>query len=92
MSFIICFESLSGIRRIGMHTNSSSSCFWGLLGYVLLDHVPLLRTLVKGIYGAYFSKLNYRWSRDVRSRTWLKTHPVLEVVLVSRKMNRSGGR
>ncbi|KAF8556363.1 hypothetical protein OG21DRAFT_1437153 [Imleria badia] len=36
-----------------------------------------------GIYGAYFSKLNYRWSRDVRSKTWLKTHPVLEVVLVT---------
>ncbi|KAG8213974.1 chloride channel [Butyriboletus roseoflavus] len=36
-----------------------------------------------GIYGAYFSKLNYRWSRDVRSNTWLKTHPVLEVVLVT---------
>ncbi|KAK0486090.1 chloride channel [Armillaria novae-zelandiae] len=29
-----------------------------------------------GIYGAYFSKLNYRWSRHVRNGTWLKTHPV----------------
>ncbi|KAH7888657.1 chloride channel [Phlebopus sp. FC_14] len=36
-----------------------------------------------GIYGAYFSKLNYRWSRDVRNRTWLKDHPVLEVILVT---------
>ncbi|KAI0075781.1 hypothetical protein K474DRAFT_1362018 [Panus rudis PR-1116 ss-1] len=36
-----------------------------------------------GVWGAYFSKLNYRWSRDVRGKTWLKTHPVLEVVLVT---------
>ncbi|KIJ67825.1 hypothetical protein HYDPIDRAFT_107337 [Hydnomerulius pinastri MD-312] len=38
---------------------------------------------IGGIYGAYFSKLNYRWSRDVRSGTRLKSHPVLEVVLVT---------
>ncbi|KIM69743.1 hypothetical protein SCLCIDRAFT_19531 [Scleroderma citrinum Foug A] len=38
---------------------------------------------VGGVYGAYFSKLNYRWSRDVRNRTWLKNHPVLEVILVT---------
>ncbi|KAG8970900.1 hypothetical protein FRC05_011668 [Tulasnella sp. 425] len=36
-----------------------------------------------GLYGAYFSKLNYRWSRDVRNGTWLKAHPVVEVVLVT---------
>ncbi|PBK81935.1 hypothetical protein ARMGADRAFT_1171198 [Armillaria gallica] len=36
-----------------------------------------------GIYGAYFSKLNYRWSRHVRNGTWLKTHPVAEVLLVT---------
>ncbi|KAL4078358.1 chloride channel [Scleroderma yunnanense] len=36
-----------------------------------------------GVYGAYFSKLNYRWSRDVRNRTWLKDHPVFEVILVT---------
>lgn len=38
---------------------------------------------IQGVYGAYFSKLNYRWSRDVRGGTWLKAHPVAEVVLVS---------
>ncbi|KAF8134644.1 chloride channel [Boletus edulis] len=38
---------------------------------------------IGGIYGAYFSKLNYRWSRDVRGKTWLKSHSVLEVVLVT---------
>ncbi|KAK0460988.1 chloride channel [Desarmillaria tabescens] len=36
-----------------------------------------------GIYGAYFSKLNYRWSRHVRNGTWLKTHPIAEVLLVT---------
>ncbi|KAG2043481.1 chloride channel [Suillus americanus] len=39
--------------------------------------------LLGGVYGAYFSKLNYRWSRDVRGGTWLKAHPVAEVVLVT---------
>jgi chloride channel 3/4/5 len=39
--------------------------------------------MIQGVYGAYFSKLNYRWSRDVRGGTWLKAHPVVEVVLVS---------
>lgn len=42
----------------------------------------LLSHLSKGVYGAYFSKLNYRWSRNVRNKTWLKAHPVLEVLLV----------
>ena len=36
-----------------------------------------------GVYGAYFSKLNYLWSREVRGKTWLKTHPIIEVLLVS---------
>ncbi|KAH8108015.1 chloride channel [Cristinia sonorae] len=36
-----------------------------------------------GVFGAYFSKLNYRWSKYVRNGTWLKTHPVIEVLLVT---------
>ncbi|QRV93848.1 ClC voltage-gated chloride channel protein [Ceratobasidium sp. AG-Ba] len=36
-----------------------------------------------GVYGAYFSKLNYRWSRDVRNKSWMKKHPVAEVALVT---------
>ncbi|OCH93772.1 hypothetical protein OBBRIDRAFT_748976 [Obba rivulosa] len=36
-----------------------------------------------GVWGGYFSKLNFRWSRDVRSKTWLKDHPVIEVILVT---------
>ncbi|KAJ6625582.1 chloride channel [Mycena sp. CBHHK59/15] len=43
----------------------------------------LLLGVFGGVYGAYFSKLNYRWSRDVRNATWLKSHPVAEVMLVS---------
>lgn len=36
-----------------------------------------------GVYGAYFSKLNYRWSRYVRGGTWVKKHPVAEVAMVT---------
>ncbi|KAI0829819.1 chloride channel [Trametes gibbosa] len=36
-----------------------------------------------GVYGALFSKLNHRWSRDVRNATWLKRYPVVEVILVT---------
>ncbi|KAI0310925.1 chloride channel [Amylostereum chailletii] len=43
----------------------------------------LLLGVFGGVYGAYFSKLNYRWSRDVRNKTWLKTHPIAEVLLVT---------
>ncbi|KAJ7084448.1 chloride channel [Mycena belliarum] len=43
----------------------------------------LLLGVFGGVYGAYFSKLNYRWSRDVRNATWLKTHPIAEVMLVT---------
>ncbi|KZT10826.1 uncharacterized protein LAESUDRAFT_721216 [Laetiporus sulphureus 93-53] len=43
----------------------------------------LLLGVFGGVWGAYFSKLNYRWSKHVRSGTWLKTHPVAEVVLVT---------
>ncbi|KAH7097978.1 chloride channel [Auriculariales sp. MPI-PUGE-AT-0066] len=39
--------------------------------------------VVGGAYGAWFSKLNYRWSRDVRNASWLKTHPLAEVLLVT---------
>lgn len=35
------------------------------------------------MYGAYFSKLNYYWSKHVRNGTWLKAHPVSEVVLIT---------
>lgn len=37
---------------------------------------------IQGVYGAYFSKLNYHWSKSVRNK-FLAKHPFLEVVLVS---------
>ncbi|KAF5354712.1 hypothetical protein D9756_005341 [Leucocoprinus leucothites] len=36
-----------------------------------------------GVYGAYFSKLNYRWGKHVRNKTWLIRHPLLEVLLIT---------
>lgn len=39
--------------------------------------------VIGGVYGAFFSKLNYRWSRDVRNKSWLRTHPVAEVLLIT---------
>jgi chloride channel 3/4/5 len=43
----------------------------------------LLLGVFGGVYGAYFSKLNYLWSREVRNKTWLKTNPITEVLLVT---------
>ncbi|KZT71831.1 hypothetical protein DAEQUDRAFT_749819 [Daedalea quercina L-15889] len=43
----------------------------------------LLLGVFGGVYGAWFSKLNFWWSRDVRNATWLKTHPIAEVFLVT---------
>jgi TRAP-type mannitol/chloroaromatic compound transport system permease large subunit len=43
--------------------------------------MPLI--IFGGVYGAYFSKLNYLWSKHVRNKTWLKTHPTAEVLLVT---------
>ncbi|KAH9858448.1 chloride channel [Lenzites betulinus] len=43
----------------------------------------LLLAVFGGVYGALFSKLNYRWSRDVRNATWLKRYPIVEVILVT---------
>ncbi|KAI0744080.1 chloride channel [Daedaleopsis nitida] len=43
----------------------------------------LLLGVFGGVYGAYFSKLNYKWSRHIRNGTWLKTYPVTEVILIT---------
>ncbi|KAF8630644.1 hypothetical protein AX15_002795 [Amanita polypyramis BW_CC] len=47
-----------------------------LLPFVLLG-------VFGGVYGAYFSKLNYRWWRDVRNKTLLGSHPILEVLIIT---------
>ncbi|KAI0684736.1 chloride channel [Cytidiella melzeri] len=36
-----------------------------------------------GVWGAFFSKLNIRWTRSVRNGTWIKHHPMVEVFLVT---------
>ncbi|TIB66930.1 hypothetical protein E3P77_01929 [Wallemia ichthyophaga] len=36
-----------------------------------------------GIYGAYFSKFNIWWGKNVRMRTAVKSHPIVEVVLIT---------
>ncbi|PWN47941.1 hypothetical protein IE53DRAFT_364295 [Violaceomyces palustris] len=36
-----------------------------------------------GLYGAYFTKLNMFWSKNVRAKTWMTKHPILEVGLIT---------
>ncbi|KAG6900256.1 hypothetical protein C0993_000709 [Termitomyces sp. T159_Od127] len=43
----------------------------------------LLLGVLGGIYGAYFSKLNYAWSKHIRNGTWMKSHPITEVLLIT---------
>ncbi|KAG8733942.1 hypothetical protein FRC10_012058 [Ceratobasidium sp. 414] len=59
------------------HVTYTKAWHWYELGLFLILGV------FGGLYGAYFSKLNYRWSRDVRNKTWIKRHPVAEVALVT---------
>ncbi|KAK4689513.1 hypothetical protein P7C73_g598, partial [Tremellales sp. Uapishka_1] len=40
-------------------------------------------SIVLGLYGAVFSRLNSIWSRRVRNGTWVKRHPIIEVFLVT---------
>ncbi|KAJ3575087.1 hypothetical protein NP233_g1329 [Leucocoprinus birnbaumii] len=43
----------------------------------------VLLGVLGGVYGAYFSKLNYRWGKYVRNRTWMIRHPLLEVLMIT---------
>lgn len=43
----------------------------------------LLLGVFGGVYGAYFSKLNYQWSKHVRNGQWLGSHPKSEVVIIT---------
>ncbi|KAF9529368.1 clc channel [Crepidotus variabilis] len=49
---------------------------WELFPFFLIS-------IFGGVYGAYFSKLNYRWSKHVRNKTFLGSHPLLEVLLIT---------
>ena len=37
----------------------------------------------QGVWGACFSKFNYHWTKHIRNGTWLKTHPISEVLLIT---------
>ncbi|KIM40078.1 hypothetical protein M413DRAFT_446233 [Hebeloma cylindrosporum] len=49
---------------------------WELLPFVILG-------IFGGLYGAYFSKFNYYWSKNIRNRTFLSRHPIVEVLLIT---------
>lgn len=55
---------------------------WSEIHPKFLRHSEFISEILQGVYGAWFSKLNYRWSKEIRNKTWLKSHPVAEVVLV----------
>jgi chloride channel 3/4/5 len=38
---------------------------------------------VQGVYGAVFSRLNILWAKTIRQGTWVRHHPIIEVILVS---------
>lgn len=36
-----------------------------------------------GVYGALFTKLNMIWSKRVRATSWMSTHPLYEVIMIT---------
>lgn len=36
-----------------------------------------------GVYGALFTKLNMIWSKRVRAKTWMSSHPLYEVIMIT---------
>lgn len=50
--------------------------FYELLFFVLIG-------IFGGLYGAYFTKLNMFWAKNVRAKTWMARHPILEVVVIT---------
>ena len=50
--------------------------FYEMLFFVLIG-------IFGGLYGAYFTKLNMFWAKNVRAKTWMARHPILEVVVIT---------
>ena len=50
--------------------------FYEMLFFVLIG-------IFGGLYGAYFTKLNMFWAKNVRAKTWMARHPILEVVAIT---------
>ena len=49
--------------------------FLELFGFVFLG-------ICMGIYGSLFCKGNLAWASQVRAKTWMKRHPVWEVIMI----------
>lgn len=47
-----------------------------LVGFVAL-------AVFGGVYGALFNKANIAWTREVRNKSFLRSHPIVEVALVT---------
>lgn len=47
-----------------------------LLGFLFL-------AVFGGVYGACFCRANIAWTKHVRNGTFLKSHPIVEVALVT---------
>lgn len=45
--------------------------------------VFLLVALFGGVYGAVFTNLNTKWAHNVRGKSWMARHPVIEVALIT---------
>ncbi|KAJ9123318.1 hypothetical protein QFC22_001517 [Naganishia vaughanmartiniae] len=45
--------------------------------------IAVLLGVLGGIYGAVWAKLNIAWSKRVRAGTWVKRHPIVEVLMIS---------
>ncbi|KAJ1023093.1 hypothetical protein NDA16_003246 [Ustilago loliicola] len=50
--------------------------FYEMLFFILIG-------IFGGLYGAYFTKLNMFWAKNVRAKTWMARHPIFEVVLIT---------
>ncbi|SPO29570.1 related to chloride channel protein [Ustilago trichophora] len=50
--------------------------FYEMLFFVLIG-------IFGGLYGAYFTKLNMFWAKNVRAKTWMARHPIIEVVFIT---------
>lgn len=57
-------------------TYDRSFAYLELIPYTLLG-------VMGGLYGAAFNRLNFLWSSKVRSKTWMASHPVWEVLLIA---------
>ncbi|SNX85868.1 related to chloride channel protein [Melanopsichium pennsylvanicum] len=50
--------------------------FYEMLFFILIG-------IFGGLYGAYFTKLNMFWAKNVRAKTWMARHPIVEVVFIT---------